>query len=336
MLEDTVIIDSESKIPLYLQLKEQIKNYISSGQAREDEQLPPVNALASKLGIHFETVRKAYKDLENDGLIVMKRGLGTFFNPSSVTNSPNKLNSGNGDFVSEAKELIMKSLKRGEYVGKILEDFQKALDEVSKEFHGQKVVFTECTSYQTETFSKYLIQFLNCSFTPNHYIDVEGVLVSDLKDFLKNPDVFNGKFSIVTTGFHFDEVKKIVGGLPINIHVLITNMSRETRRRLASFDNDTKYAFISHNQHIASLIMDILKEELGDVSIEYCSSEDEKRIKHLIKTVDAVLAPPSVYKEIKELIPPEVPVIEVFDIIDLMSLKLLKDQLFSEYKTSPN
>ena len=336
MLEETIVINPDSKIPLYLQLKAQIKEYISLGRPKEDEQLPPVNALANKLGIHFETVRKAYKDLENDGLIMMKRGLGTFFNLTPGVQSKNILNPGNGDFVPEAKALIRKALKNGENVDKILADFQTALGEVSTEYLGQKVIFSECSTYQTEGLSQMLYQFLNCSFTPNHYIEVEGVLVKDLKEFLMKTEISNGKYSIVTTGFHFDEVKKIVGQLPIKVHALITNMSQETRRKLASFDDDTKYGFISNNEHIASIVIDIFREELGDVNIQYCSIENEQEVKNLIKNVNAVLAAPSVYRAVKDLVPPDLPVIEVFDIIDPMSLKLFKDQIFSEYEASLN
>ena len=52
-----------NKVPLYLQLKDLIKYYISTGAIQADHQLPAVNALAKELGINFETVRKAYKEL---------------------------------------------------------------------------------------------------------------------------------------------------------------------------------------------------------------------------------------------------------------------------------
>ena len=70
-------LDKESKIPLYLQLKEQIKYHISTGGLQDNEQLPAVNKLAKELSINFETVRKAYKELEKEGLISMQRAKGT-------------------------------------------------------------------------------------------------------------------------------------------------------------------------------------------------------------------------------------------------------------------
>ena len=71
-------IDKNNKIPLYLQLKDLIKFYISTGAIQDSQQLPGVNQLARELKINFETVRKAYKELEKEGLIFMGRGKGTY------------------------------------------------------------------------------------------------------------------------------------------------------------------------------------------------------------------------------------------------------------------
>ena len=62
-------IDKDNKIPLYLQLKDQIKYFISTGAMTAKEQLPPVKILAKTLGINFLTVRKAYQELENEDII---------------------------------------------------------------------------------------------------------------------------------------------------------------------------------------------------------------------------------------------------------------------------
>ena len=71
-------IDKTNKMPFYLQLKELIIYYISTGVIQDNHQLPGVNVLGKQLGINFETVRKAYKELEKDGLIKMERGRGTY------------------------------------------------------------------------------------------------------------------------------------------------------------------------------------------------------------------------------------------------------------------
>src|SRR5512135_458901 len=71
-------IDKDNKVPLYLQLTDLIKYYISTGEIKDKDQLPGVNVLARELRINFETVRKAYKELEKEGLLVTRRAKGTY------------------------------------------------------------------------------------------------------------------------------------------------------------------------------------------------------------------------------------------------------------------
>src|SRR5688572_19828330 len=76
-------VDKQNKVPLYLQLTDEIRYYISTGVLGEREQLPPVKVLAKMLGINFLTVRKAYKELESAGLLDVRHGEGTFISLSN-------------------------------------------------------------------------------------------------------------------------------------------------------------------------------------------------------------------------------------------------------------
>jgi GntR family transcriptional regulator len=76
-------IDSTSSVPVYAQIVEQVKRAIASGVLQKGEALPSRRELALELEINPLTVLKAYKELEVDGLITIKQGLGCF-----VTASP--------------------------------------------------------------------------------------------------------------------------------------------------------------------------------------------------------------------------------------------------------
>ncbi|MDW7651853.1 MAG: GntR family transcriptional regulator [Bacillota bacterium] len=71
-------VDPHSGIPIYIQLIEQIKKAVASGQLNPGEQLPSVRELALQLTINPNTVSKAYQELERQGTIQSARGLGTF------------------------------------------------------------------------------------------------------------------------------------------------------------------------------------------------------------------------------------------------------------------
>jgi GntR family transcriptional regulator len=71
-------IDKTSHVPIYDQIKEQIKGLIHAGQIKTGDQLPTIRELSVELLVNFNTVALAYRDLVNEGIIVTERGKGTF------------------------------------------------------------------------------------------------------------------------------------------------------------------------------------------------------------------------------------------------------------------
>ena len=67
-----------SGVPIYLQLIEQVKHAIETGALRAGEQLPGIRPLAERLVINPNTVAKAYRELEHDGVIELRHGAGAF------------------------------------------------------------------------------------------------------------------------------------------------------------------------------------------------------------------------------------------------------------------
>ena len=71
-------IDPESKVPIYVQVEEQIRSLIAAGQLRPGEQLPTIRELAADLRVNYNTIARVYRDLDRSGLISTQRGRGTF------------------------------------------------------------------------------------------------------------------------------------------------------------------------------------------------------------------------------------------------------------------
>ncbi|HEY7292239.1 MAG TPA: GntR family transcriptional regulator [Vicinamibacterales bacterium] len=67
-----------SGAPIYLQLMEQVKHAIETGALRPGEQLPGIRPLAEELVINPNTVAKAYRELEHEGVIELRHGAGAF------------------------------------------------------------------------------------------------------------------------------------------------------------------------------------------------------------------------------------------------------------------
>ena len=71
-------VDPRSGVPIYLQLIEQVKRGVALGTLAVGEQLPTVKALALELTVNPNTVARAYRDLERDGVIETSPGRGSF------------------------------------------------------------------------------------------------------------------------------------------------------------------------------------------------------------------------------------------------------------------
>ena len=72
------MFDTNSDVPIYKQIAERLRADIAVGIYRTGEGLPSIRSLAVKLKINQNTVHKAFGELETEGLIVQRGGLGMF------------------------------------------------------------------------------------------------------------------------------------------------------------------------------------------------------------------------------------------------------------------
>ncbi len=77
-------LQPESHVPLYVQLRDQIRALVHGGDLRPGERIPASRELAAQLGVHRTTVANAYAELESEGLISGHVGRGTFIRGESV------------------------------------------------------------------------------------------------------------------------------------------------------------------------------------------------------------------------------------------------------------
>jgi len=71
-------IDPSSGLPIYRQIMDQVRRMIASGALTPGDRVPSVRDLSSSLQINHLTVGKAYNELEREGLLEKRRGLGVF------------------------------------------------------------------------------------------------------------------------------------------------------------------------------------------------------------------------------------------------------------------
>lgn len=102
-------LDLKSRLPIYEQLVEKLKQLILSDILVVHEQLPSVRQLASQLTINPNTIQKAYRELEQLGFIYSLPGKGSFVSPVEQNSHSKRL--------SEIREEIEQLLSEAIYLG---------------------------------------------------------------------------------------------------------------------------------------------------------------------------------------------------------------------------
>ena len=116
-----MIISNSSDIPIYQQLKNQIKEAILSGEIRDGELLPSIRNLANETRVSVLTTRRAYDELEAEGFIKTVHGKGSF------------AASGNLELLKEARlkqveEKLIEAYNIGRAIGVSKEDMRTMMD----------------------------------------------------------------------------------------------------------------------------------------------------------------------------------------------------------------
>jgi GntR family transcriptional regulator len=110
-----------SGVPIYLQLMEQVKHSIETGALRPGDQLPGIRPLAEQLVINPNTVAKAYRELEHEGVIELRHGAGAFVSGQARTKKvTEKLRAGQA-VVAAAVDRLRKSGVTDEEIRRLFE-----------------------------------------------------------------------------------------------------------------------------------------------------------------------------------------------------------------------
>lgn len=103
-----IFIDYHSRVPIYEQIKEQVIMLINTGVYKANDQLPSIRSLSKELNINVNTVKKAFSELELDGITYSAQGRGIFVAENPI---------GNEKIKKSAIEDIRQSLSSGKAKG---------------------------------------------------------------------------------------------------------------------------------------------------------------------------------------------------------------------------
>lgn len=117
-------IDLKDQRPVFQQIADEVRRCISVGILKVDEPLPAVRRLAGELKVNANTVQHAYRVLEQDGAVYVKRGLGTFVSPKAK-------DTGRGRQGTVARQIAERALREAFRNGLLASDLMAALKEIA-------------------------------------------------------------------------------------------------------------------------------------------------------------------------------------------------------------
>jgi len=105
-----ITIDHSSDLPMYEQIESCIKANILSGKLQFNDALPSVRQLAKELNISTITTKRAYMELEHEGMIYTVSGKGTFVNSIDISKLLSKKRD---ELIKEYENITLKVMEAG-------------------------------------------------------------------------------------------------------------------------------------------------------------------------------------------------------------------------------
>lgn len=285
-------LDRKKGIPMYLQLSNDIKGLIQSGQWEAGKRVPTERELAEKLNISRNTVSSAYKELEAEGILASTQGRGTFVTDSDAVG---RRESRKDRLLKIIDIAIEEAAELGFHIDEFLVIAQRRVIDKKEMLSRLRVAFIECNKEQLDHFSKDLHLDSSISFVP--------VL---LEDFRNSPEEINKLLTstdlILTTFFHLQEVKELVKVKEIDIIGIALDPQLETIVKIARLSQGTRLGIVCLSDTFAAKIKGSLKRAgIDHLDIFSTTSKNPDVLLGFIAEADAIVVSPSRHKEVTSL-----------------------------------
>jgi GntR family transcriptional regulator len=223
-------INQKSHVPVHVQLEEQIKHLILTGNFEAGDRLPSIRTLAGFLRINRNTVARVISDLEREGFVESRRGSGVYVIEPPVDQEQQR-----------RQELLERVMNLAAAQGVSVEELGYELLARAGVRPQEKIpiLFVECTTPELDQFSAELEEQLP--------VEVEKVLLEDLGARLSG-EVEPPWRMAVTTFFHVHEVQDLARPFGIETIALLAEANLESLRRLTELPAGTPVGVVGWGQ----------------------------------------------------------------------------------------
>lgn len=305
-------INSKSRVPVHVQLEEQIKHLILAGVFEVGSRLPSIREMAGYLRINRNTVARVISDLEREGFVESRRGSGVY-----VVAPP--VNAGD--------------IKRHELMERVIElaaSQQVPLEDLGYSLLARagaplpekvKILFVECTAPELEQFTVELEAQLP--------VEVEPVLLEDLGPLLAGEEDPPWRFA-VTTFFHVHEVQELMEPRGVETVALLAETTLESLQKLTQLPENTRVGVVGYSQ----TCMENLSRSMQGAGLDHLNfietylDKNPEEVKSLFHDAQVLICSTATTQKLRDLgVPRELEILEEDRTLDQGGVEMLSRML---------
>lgn len=271
------ILDGHGQLPIPFQIKNNIKHAISSGHLAPNTQLPSVRELADQLKVSANTVARAYRELQEEGLIVTYAGRGTFI--ADIVQNRNL----DTETRATLHEVLQPAVTSARAIGYSEEQIVSAV----RELLADRTIHVGLVGINHTIIAKWK-QILETEFAALG-IEVTAYTVSELQTDLDAALTSLSSayyiFSLITT---YAETRALFSGQKKQVVALITEVSMHTHQKLAALPRETPIGLVCEDIYVNNL-MNLVAPYIEPELIARVTPEDSAGLHELLQRVDFIL-----------------------------------------------
>ncbi len=290
-----VRIELNGHLPVYVQLKEQLKFLILNGELEPGTKLPTIRQLAGFLGINRNTVQKAYQELEGEGLVECRRGRGcVVVEQVGMTTQP---------VSPELLGVIDRAIEEASELGVRADDlatflYARAQQRPARPLE-RRVVFVECQVAITHAIAQTIQERLGVEVTP--------ILLEDLRE--PKPEVeeqLRQAHVVATTFFHIQELRRMLAKSGKEVVALAVKPHLENLIQIAGIPRGTSVGLVCLSQGCAMELQRTLENAgIQGLDVTLGGVDDLGELGEMLPQQPVVIASDFVAEQVRPLLGPD-------------------------------
>jgi GntR family transcriptional regulator len=281
-------LNTESGLPLYLQIAHEFVYRIETGLLQPGDKLPGIRKLAKELRVSFLTVDKSYRWLRARGVVTTRRGVGVrvalSLDPSGEqARLRAQINKFVNKMMAQAASLHLDAMTVAQAALHQATAMQRRMSQ-------RNVTFVECLPEYVDDYIAELRRGLS-----DTKVHISGLLTADLARMVKSKKL-NSKASldadyVMTTLYHYDFVHRAVAPLNLRVVALSHTLDPAAIRKIVGLPLKTKLGVLLGPTDPPAAIIQTVEyyRDLPSGSIPFAIATDANAIKKLIAKADVML-----------------------------------------------